>query len=436
MNEAFSRYQFSIYLWYCYCVEQLLSSLGPVCAVIGAQWGDEGKGKAIDLLAEHFDVIARACGGANAGHTIVVKGKKHVFRLLPSGCLHEGKAIVLGAGMVIHLPTLLEEIQLLRDSGIDIVDRLYISPAAHIVFDFHKEIDGVLEERRTKAVGQGIGTTRKGIGPAYMDKAMRAGIRMESLLGASVMWKEMLNKKAIDTKTMFGVRIDIEKECEQLYTAQKLLKKRIVDVSWMLVTEFLHTGKKILMEGAQATLLDIDHGTYPYVTSSSTTVAGALQGLGLAPKHLTSVIGVAKAYCTRVGSGEFETEVEGDIGDRLRKRGGEYGSVTGRPRRCGWLSIPDLKRTALINGFDCWNITKLDVLDTEDTIPIGVNMDAKGMVTYTNLPGWKTSTVGITSFEKLPVEAQNLIRFIETETKTSIKLIGTGQGREEMIVRT
>ncbi len=416
-------------------MKQLLSSLGQVSAVIGAQWGDEGKGKVIDILAEHFDVIARACGGANAGHTIVVKGKKHVFRLMPSGSLHVGKAVVLGGGMVIHLPTLLEEIAMLEDAGIEIVSRLFLAPNAHIIFDYHKEIDAALEERREQKKGEGIGTTKKGIGPAYMDKAARIGLRMEALPWTVGSIREELEQRAGDIQKMYGVTIDIAKECAQFEEAQKRLRSRVAVLMPDLLRIFLQEGKKILIEGAQATLLDIDHGTYPFVTSSSTTVAGALQGLGLAPKKLSSCIGVMKAYCTRVGSGNFATEETGEIADRLRERGGEYGSVTGRPRRCGWLHIPDLLYSAAINGFDCWNLTKLDVLDTEKEIPVGVGMKGSDVI-YETLPGWKTSTQGITSFEKLPKQAQDYVRFIEEKTGLPVRLIGTGQGREEMIVRS
>lgn len=400
-----------------------------ISAVIGAQWGDEGKGKLIDLLAENFDVVARACGGANAGHTIVVGGKKHVFRLLPSGCLHGHAEIVLGSGMVIHLPTLLEEIGLLRDAGIDIVPRLRISKEAHMLFEFHKEIDGVLEDRRSKT-GKGIGTTRRGIGPAYMDKAARTGIRMEKL-GEDV--RGELQKRAADLKAFYGITLDADGEQKQLNAAAALVQSCVTDTV-ALIGRYRDSGKRILIEGAQATLLDLDHGTYPYVTSSSTTIAGALQGLGIPPNALGEVIGVAKAYCTRVGAGDFLTEVEGETAERLRERGGEYGSVTKRPRRCGWLHLPDLQRSAMINGFACWNITKLDVLDTEDVVPVGVG-ENKGKAVIKEFHGWKTSTVGITDFKQLPKEAQELVLFIEKETGIPVRYLGTGQGREQMIVR-
>ncbi len=411
-------------------MQDFLSSLGPVSAVIGAQWGDEGKGKAIDMLAEHFDVVARACGGANAGHTIVVNGKKHVFRLLPSGCLHQHAQIYLGSGMVIHLPTLIEEVGLLKAADIDILSRLHLATNAHIVFEFHKEIDGALEEQRGKSA---IGTTKRGIGPAYTDKAARSGLRLEALCWPISKIREYLEERAPMIKKMYGVSVDIERECKNITEAAAMFAECLATGD--LLQTWILNNKKVLIEGAQATLLDLDHGSYPHVTSSQTTAAGALQGLGLPPKCLRSCIGVAKAYCTRVGGGPFPTEADEKASERLRERGGEYGSVTKRPRRCGWLSIADLKYSAAINGFDCFNITKLDVLDTEDVIPVGVEVDSAGKVRWEKQPGWKTSTVGITSFEKLPKHAQTFITFIEKQTGIPVRLIGTGQGRGEMIVR-
>ncbi len=409
-------------------MKSLLKDLGSVSAIIGAQWGDEGKGKATDILGGEFDVIARACGGANAGHTIVVGGTKHVFHLLPAGCLHEGKPVVLGSGMVIHLPTLLKEINTLRDAGIDLLDRLLISPAAHILFDFHKDIDAALEERRTK----GIGTTRRGIGPAYMDKAGRIGIRMEHLKEDL---KSELTDRAPHIAAMYGVTVNIDLELKNLADAQRELVSCIVPSLPELMRQYISEKKTVLIEGAQAVLLDIDHGTYPYVTSSATTSAGALQGLGLAPKVLTSCIGVTKAYCTRVGAGDFITEDTGERGDRLRKRGGEFGSTTGRPRRCGWIYLPDIVDGAWINGYSCLNLTKLDVLDEESEIPVGIGKDAAGKVDYRVMKGWKTSTSGVREWKNLPKEARAYVEFIETFTGVPVRLIGTGQGREDIIVR-
>lgn len=414
-------------------MKEFIASLGQVCAVIGAQWGDEGKGKAVDALAEHFDVIARASGGANAGHTIIFDGKKHVFHLLPSGSFHADRKIILGAGMVIHLPTLLEEIAELEQSGVEILPRLTVSPAAHIVLDCYKDIDAALEERRAETAGK-IGTTKRGIGPAYMFKAMRAGMRMESLTRSIVELRGKIAAIADMARSLFGVSADVDREFELLRQAADSLRGCIAGAGE--IAEFLNSKKsRILIEGAQATLLDLDHGTYPYVTSSATTAAGAMHGLGMPPGRLSSCIGVAKAYCTRVGEGEFTTEAAEPAAGRLRERGGEFGATTGRPRRCGWLSIPDLRHSAIINGFDLWNITKLDVLDAEEAIPVGMGSDDSGNVVWQRMPGWMASTAGITEFEKLPKAAQAYIRFIEEQTNIPVRLIGTGQERGQMIVK-
>ncbi len=399
--------------------------------MIGAQWGDEGKGKIVDLLAEHYDVVARASGGANAGHTIVVQGKKHVFHLLPSGCFHGGKDVVLGSGMVIHLPTLLSEIRTLKESGIDIVERLFISSEAHIVFDYHREVDAALEQRRSERKGQGLGTTRRGIGPAYIDKAGRQGIRMEHL-GEDL--RAELSLRVADLEQMYGVSADVEREMEQLKEAAAVLKHRIVDTVDLLY-EYLSAGKRIIIEGAQGALLDLDHGTYPYVTSSSTTLPGALQGLGIPPQVVTSCLGVVKAYCTRVGSGTFETEAEDTVAGRLRERGGEYGATTGRPRRCGWIYLPHLRRAVRTNGVTHWAITKLDVLDGEEVIHVGTG-EKKGHIVYRDFPGWKEPTEGCTKFQDLPKNAVSYLEFLQSETRVPIALIGTGPGRDEVIVHS
>ena len=382
-------------------MQKVLKSLGPATAIIGAQWGDEGKGKIIDILSGHFDIIARASGGANAGHTIIREGKQHVFHLLPSGCFHEGKTIILGSGMVIHLPTLLEEIRTLKDAGVDVLPRLKISHAAHIVFEEHKKHDSASEAQRAEAA---LGTTLRGIGPAYADKASRTGVRMEELL------KEDVNN-------------------EELREAKEVLGSCVTKEIVPFLDEARKKGWRILIEGPQGTLLDIDHGTYPYVTSTATTSSGALHGLGLPPQALTSCIGVVKAYCTRVGGGPFLTEADEQRANKLRERGGEYGATTKRPRRCGWLSIPDLKFATQVNGFTHLNLTKLDVLDEEEMIPVfykgGLN----------EWPGWKESTRGKTKLEDLPKNAQKYIQFIEEQVGVPVAFIGTGPGREEMIVR-
>ncbi len=322
-----------------------------------------------------------------------------MFHLLPAGSLHPGKTVILGSGMVIHIPTLLEEIHTLKDAGVDILPRLRIARAAHVVLEEYKEKDAQIEAARTDG---GIGTTKRGIGPAYAEKALRTGIRMEALQRG---------------------------EKREEWTGAEILLPCIADTV-SLLQECVAKEKKILIEGAQGTLLDIDHGTYPYVTSSSTTAAGALQGLGLPPRALTSCIGVAKAYCTRVGAGPFPTEAQEQDANRLRQRGGEYGATTGRPRRCGWLDLEGLRFAAALNGFTHLNLTKLDVLDEDETIPVYDHGNEP-----TRLPGWKQSTRGITSFEALPKNAQSYVRFIEEKVGVPVSFIGTGPERNEMIVR-
>ena len=410
------------------------NTLGQVSAVIGAQWGDEGKGKITDWLAEHFDVIARSAGGANAGHTILVNGQKHVFHLLPSGCLYPDKPVYLGAGMVIHLPTLMEEIALLEESGINIISRLHISGAAHVVFDYHMAIDAALEQMRADDGSEQLGTTKRGIGPAYMDKAARTGIRIEHLLFEDDWLRGDLEWRSSVLQYRYGVDVDIEQEIANVASAKEVLQHCTTpDFVGDLYQHYLDE-QTILIEGAQATLLDIDHGTYPYVTSSSTTAAGALQGLGLPPLALSSTVGVAKAYCTRVGSGPFLTEATQELSQELRDKGGEYGATTGRPRRCGWLHIPDIIYAGMINGFTVLNVTKLDVLDSFEVIPVGVGIDEDGSVIYEELAGWQSSTQGITNQAELPKEAQAYLDFIAENTGIPVGFIGTGPERGDMIV--
>lgn len=411
-------------------MQSILKELGQVTAVIGAQWGDEGKGKITDILGQYFSIMARACSGANAGHTIVVNGQKYVFRLLPAGSLHQNVSIVLGAGMVIHLPTLLQEIAQLEQHGFPIIHRLKISAAAHVVLDAHQAMDAAIEEQRGSS---SIGTTKRGIGPAYMDKAARRGLRIGDLDHPDCRTK--LAATAAFMQKAFGVTMDIDTELRHIMDALRVIGSCVIsDVSEELLCA--HAKKQsIIIEGAQAALLDIDHGTYPYVTSSATTSAGALQGLGLPPMILNSCIGVAKAYCTRVGAGEFPSEDHGEAGERLRKRGGEFGSVTGRPRRCGWFSIPDVRRTARMNGCTMINLTKLDVLDTEHTIPVVSSVAKDGTANYTEFPGWNASTSGMKTWDSLPPNARHYIESIEREIGVPIRLIGTGPGRDDMIVR-
>ncbi len=420
-------------------------------AVIGAQWGDEGKGKIVDLLCEAFDVVARYQGGHNAGHTVKFADQHFALRLIPSGIIHPDKLCLLGNGMVIDPQALLDEIEGLRAAGLKIEENLLISDGAHVILPYHKALDLAREE----AAGVGkIGTTGRGIGPAYESKVGRYGIRIADLLDPEVLKQKIEFTCAERNAVLSGVykreTYDPAKLYEDYLRFGEVLAPRIVNGTvWM--NEQIRTGKRVMFEGAQGTMLDIDHGTYPFVTSSSTIVGGICSGLGVAPKHIHKVIGVGKAYTTRVGGGAFPTELDDAHGEHLRKRGNEFGTVTGRPRRCGWLDLPVLRTSAILNGLDEIALTKLDVLDEFDEIPVCTSYQVRGKTwktfpafavahndyqpEYRTFKGWKTSTVGITSFDELPQEARDYVRFIEDETETRASIISTGPRREETILR-
>lgn len=412
----------------------MLRTKKSVTAVIGTQWGDEGKGKIVDALSSKYNIIARAAGGANAGHTIYLNGEKHVFHLMPSGALHEGLDIVLGAGMVIHMPTLLEEIDLLEDGGIEVLSRLKISAKAHLVMEYHMQIDEWMEAQREKLTGKTIGTTKRGIGPAYADKAHRVGLRAETLKTPDI-WEEKVQEAARRLKQLYDIDVDVSRELRQLKIAAERLASQVGNTE-VYLAEQIAADKRVLIEGAQATLLDIDHGSYPYVTSSATTVAGALQGLGIAPSSLDYSIGVIKAYCTRVGNGDFPTELHNEAGERLRERGGEYGATTGRPRRCGWLDLALLKEVVQINGLDGLALTKLDILDEEKEILIGIDSNDDGSVQYKSFGGWMSDTSAVRSYNNLPLNAQNYVAFIEEYIGVPVRYIGVGQDRAALIDRS
>lgn len=421
------------------------SKFGQGLMVIGAQWGDEGKGKLIDVLSEDYDVLARCQGGANAGHTIVVNGIKHIFHLLPSGMLHPKVTCYIGAGVVVHLETLLEELDALESAGISTTGRIFISDRAHIVTDLHKEVDGAQEELKG---ANKVGTTKRGIGPTYEDKAARVGIRMCDLLDMST-FKAKLTA-LIQRHQHFGLPVT----AEGLFATYSKIRDRVVpmitDVSYALHQK-LQTGNSVLIEGANGILLDIDHGTYPYVTSSNTVSGGAATGLGIAPNQISHVIGTVKAYATRVGSGPFPTELTDATGDLLRTTGGEFGSTTGRPRRCGWLDIPTLQYSIRLSGIQSINLTKLDVLSAVNEIKLGVSYSIDGkkietiparledwekiQVTYETLPGWKSDITNARSFEELPATCQAYVKRIESLLGVPITFIGVGPAREQMIVR-
>jgi adenylosuccinate synthase len=419
--------------------------------VLGAQWGDEGKGKVVDLLAERFDIVARYQGGHNAGHTVFIGEKKFVLKLIPSGILRPGVEAVIGNGVVIDLAALLDEIAALESHGIDATKQLRISNRAHVIFPFHRLIEKMSEARENRIP---IGTTSRGIGPSYEDKTGRRGIRIADLYDPES-FRDLYDTLAEDKKTLaatFNLHDTIDyaeiRAQHELY-AEKI-RPMVCDTA-ALLADAMARGKRILFEGAQGTMLDIDHGTYPFVTSSSASAGGASIGTGVPPTRIEGIIGVSKAYNTRVGSGPFPTESDDAAGDLLRREGNEFGAVTGRPRRCGWFDVPLLKYTAMVNGFDTLFIMKLDVLDCLEEIPVCVryrlhSADVTEMPAtyraleaiepvYENLPGWHTSTRGIARFDGLPTEARAYLKFLEERTGVEVGGVSTGPERNETIVR-
>lgn len=428
-------------------MEKLLTDLGPNTAILGTQWGDEGKGKLVDAIAGAFDVICRSTGGANAGHTIVVDGKKFVFHLLPSGMLHKESIGVIGNGTVVSLSDLTEEIQALQEARMDIVGRIKLSLRAHLILDYHKKIDAELERRKG---GDKIGTTCRGIGPAYSDKIGRIGIRCEDLLDKELL-KEKIEKNCAFHSSTLDIALDPQKEFDQLLTLREQVKPFLCDTRFFL-RDAMQEGKKVLFEGAQAHHLDIDHGTYPFVTSSNVSSGGICTGLGVPPKKISGIIGIAKAYTTRVGSGPFPSELDDEQGENLRSKGGEYGATTGRPRRCGWFDAVVVREVVELNGVDCLNLTKLDVLSGQKEIKVAKKyfLDGKELfnvpttrkanqkleIEYETFAGWEETLGGITSFEALPQNAQNYVKGLERLVNCPIRVIGTGQERSDLIFRT
>jgi adenylosuccinate synthase len=419
-------------------------------AVIGAQWGDEGKGKIVDLLCESFDVVARYQGGHNAGHTVRFGDKHFSLRLIPSGILHPGKLCLLGNGMVIDPEALLEEIENLRGLGVKIEDNLLVSQSAHCILPYHKALDMAREEAAGAAK---IGTTGRGIGPAYETKVSRYGIRVADLLDPDVL-REKIEFACAEKNPVLQIvykkqPFDPKKLFDDYTRYGEVLAKRITNGP-VFLNQRIREGRSVMFEGAQGTMLDIDHGTYPFVTSSNTVVGGICTGLGVAPKHIHRVVGVVKAYTTRVGGGAFPTELDDATGEHLRKRGNEYGTVTGRPRRTGWLDLAVLRTSVMLNGLDSFALTKLDVLDDFDEIPVCTSYNVRGerwktfpafavahhdyKPEYKTMRGWKSPTVGITEFAKLPQAAKDYVKYIEDETGCRITIISTGPRREETIV--
>jgi adenylosuccinate synthase len=414
--------------------------------VLGAQWGDEGKGKVVDLFSEKFDVVARYQGGHNAGHTVFIGEKKFVLKLIPSGILRPGIRAVIGNGVVIDPAALLEEIASLEAVGIDVPRQLSISNRAHVIFPFHRLVEKMSEGRADRVA---IGTTSRGIGPCYEDKIGRRGIRVAELYDRDT-FSTVYNSLAEDKQLLaqaFNIQgtIDFESIREQYLGFAERIRPMVCDTA-QLLNDAMGAGKRVLFEGAQGTMLDVDHGTYPFVTSSSATAGGACTGAGVPPTRIKGVIGVSKAYITRVGSGPFPTEVHGELGERMRKAGNEYGAVTGRPRRCGWFDVPLLRYTAMINGFDSLVITKLDVLDEFDQIPVctgyrgGSEMPATYQAldavepVYEKRPGWHAPTRGLTNYDDLPSAAREYLGFLSDQTGVEVGCISTGPERHETIL--
>ncbi|KAF3047656.1 hypothetical protein E8E12_011220 [Didymella heteroderae] len=417
--------------------------------VLGAQWGDEGKGKLADILANESQLCCRAQGGNNAGHTIVANGVTYDFHILPSGLVNPSCINVVGSGCVVHVPSFFKELEALDKHGLDTKDRIYISDRAHVVFDVHQLVDG-LEE--VELGGGNIGTTRKGIGPAYSSKMTRSGLRMCDLFDEEVFEKK-LRRVAAGYQKRFGdlLKYDVEEEIARYKELRPKIAPYVVD-QVPLLQSAKEKNAKILVEGANALMLDIDYGTYPFVTSSNTGLGGVITGLTLGWRSIKEVIGVVKAYTTRVGSGPFPTEQLNEVGEKLQKVGHEVGVTTGRKRRCGWLDLVVLKHSHACNDYTTLNLTKLDVLDDFEELKIATSYSHKGQklegfpsnpdvlaeveVHYETLPGWKKPTTGAKSYYDLPSQAREYIEFIEKFIGVKVKWIGVGPARDHMVVRS
>ncbi len=416
-------------------------------AVLGTQWGDEGKGKIVDILTPSFSLVARYQGGHNAGHTVYVKGQRFVLHLLPSGILHPEVTCVIGNGLVVDPKALFAEVEQLAELGITVDGRLVVSDKAHVVFPYHRELD-VLSEARCGE--RRIGTTSRGIGPAYEDKFGRRGIRISDLIGdPEALAAKVCENVGARNQIIKDSTVDWRPVYEQYLTYGERLRPWAGDVSRLLAGA-IQEGRRVLFEGAQATMLDIDHGTYPYVTSSNASIGGVCTGLGVPPQAIGGVLGVAKAYTTRVGEGPLPTELTGEIAEQLRDSGQEYGASTGRPRRCGWYDAVVVRYSARINGVDTLALTKLDVLDglpeveicigyrTTDGVLTEFPADLRALAAaepiYEVLPGWSEATRGTTRFEMLPGAAQHYVRRLEELTGVSCAIVSTGSDRSETIV--
>ncbi len=424
--------------------------MGQSVVVLGAQWGDEGKGKIVDLLTEDIGAVVRFQGGHNAGHTLVINGKKTVLHLIPSGILRDDALCLIGNGVVLSPAALKKEIGELEATGVDVRSRLKISPATPLIMPYHIALD---QAREKAAGGKAIGTTGRGIGPAYEDKVARRGVRVADLQYPDELAEKL--RAVLDyhnfvlTKYLGVDAVDFQKTLDEALEFGAYVKPMVSDVAGIL-HDLRKQGKRVLFEGAQGSLLDIDHGTYPYVTSSNTTVGGALAGTGVGADAIDYVLGIAKAYATRVGGGPFPTELHDEVGEGIRQRGAEFGATTGRPRRCGWIDIVALKRAVAINGISGLCITKLDILDGMPTLKMCIAYEYRGKRTeyapldaagweecepvYLEFPGWDDSSAGITEWDKLPAAARAYLRALEELSGCPLAIVSTGPGREATMV--
>lgn len=422
----------------------------PALVVVGAQWGDEGKGKTTDILGTRVDYVVKPNGGNNAGHTVVVGGEKYELKLLPAGILSPNVVPVIGNGVVVNLEALFQEIDMLESRGAD-TSKLKISSNAHLVAPYHQVLDRVTERFLGK---RAIGTTGRGIGPTYSDKVARLGIRVQDIFDESILRQKI--EGALDQKNELLVKVynrravEVEEIVEYFLSYAERLRPYVCDTS-LLLNQALDEGNVVVMEGGQATMLDVDHGTYPFVTSSNPSAGGAVVGAGVGPTRISRVIGIVKAYTTRVGAGPFPTELFDDMGIYLQKTGGEFGVNTGRPRRCGWYDAVIARYSARVNGFTDYVLTKLDVLDGLDEIPVCVAYDVDGerfdempdnqsdfhhaKPIFETFPGWKEDISGVRNFEDLPENAQNYVLALEKMSGCRISVIGVGPDREQSIVR-
>ncbi|MGB5894876.1 MAG: adenylosuccinate synthase [Ignavibacteriaceae bacterium] len=416
-----------------------------VTVLVGSQWGDEGKGKIVDILSEKFDIVARYQGGANAGHTVEIGEKQYILHLIPSGILRDGVKCVIGNGVVIDPQALLDEIKILEDNGINVEGRLFISHNAHLIMPYHKLLDSISESGKNK-----IGTTGRGIGPCYIDKFDRKGIRIVDLLNRDVLEKKLrqnVEEKNILLKKLYDDKgFDIEEIIKEYISFDEAIDSYVTDVP-LLLNDAIKEGKNILLEGAQGTLLDVDHGTYPFVTSSNPTSGGACTGSGIPPNKIDKVFGIVKAYTTRVGNGPFPTELTDEEGEKLRKEGAEFGATTGRPRRCGWFDAFLVRYSAMINGIDVVAVTKLDVLSVFEKIKVCIGYEINGkriksfpsdveklnnvIPVYETLDGWMEDISGCKSYDDLPQKTKDYLEFISNQANIKIEIVSVGPKRKQ-----